>query len=178
MHVHVATYDTSSDLEALEFALDVASVTSGSLTVVHVLRPPDDAEYSERDTPTGDSGTAPPGTVDSDVEAPDSGPSDQSGATEDSGSSLQLVSGRDRAAVAASERILADAEQRAAEVGIPVETELLFGDPVEAIVSFATTDGASLIVVERADRSRRSDARGMADEIMRRASMPVVVVPA
>lgn len=171
MHIHVATYDTRSDLEALEFGLDVASVTGGDITVVHVLRPPDDADHPVRDDPARD-----PATAERDAGASPGQP-DDSGGTEEPGSGLQMVSGRDRAAVDASERILADAEQRASQDGMRVETELLFGEPVEAIVSFATADEASLVVVERPRTSVRTDAREIADEIMRRAPMPIVVVP-
>ncbi|WP_276261532.1 universal stress protein [Haloglomus litoreum] len=173
MHIHVATYDSSSDLEGLEFALDVASVTGGDLRVVHVLRPPDDADTTGRDAPARDSDPAAP-----EAGPPDTSRPNQAGATDDSGSGLRMVPARDRDAVAASERILSDASRLATDSGIPVETELLFGDPVEAIVSFATADEASLIVVERPRASRRDDARGIADEVMRRAPMPVVVVPA
>lgn len=168
MYIHVATYDDSSDLRALEFALDIASATGGDIKVVHVLRPPDDADAGGRDVP--------PRGPDSGAPEPDSPPPDPSGGTE-GGSELQMVSDRDRTVVAASDRILAEARRRTTGTGIAVETELLFGDPEAAIVSYATADGAGLIVLERPSGSERDDAREIADAILRRAPMPVVVVP-
>jgi len=81
-------------------------------------------------------------------------------------------------AEARGEDVLADAADRAAETGLTVETELLYGDPVETVASFATGEGYDGAFVghrglsEREERLLGSVAKGLVE----RADLPVTVV--
>ena len=79
------------------------------------------------------------------------------------------------------EDILADAEARVSEAGLRVETELLYGDPVDSIAEYAETggvDGVDGVVVghrglsSQVERMVGSVAKGLVEN----AAVPVTVV--
>jgi nucleotide-binding universal stress UspA family protein len=75
--------------------------------------------------------------------------------------------------------ILEDAADLAADRGVTVETDLLYGDALEVISDFAVDEGYDQVVVghrglsERAERVVGSLAKGLVS----RARVPVTVVP-
>lgn len=152
MDIHVATVDPDSTLAALDYAVDMADVTSGEITVVHVVSPP------EREV----------------IDAEDSW-------TEDTRSERlvqQSVTGSDLTAVEGASRTLERAAAHADELGLEVDSELLFGDPLTAIPSFADAAGASIVVVERPTSEwADGDPRRFVDALVDRSPVPVVIVP-
>lgn len=76
------------------------------------------------------------------------------------------------------EEILAAAEARAAESGVPVETVLLWGDPGETIPTYAADNGADGIVVGHRGLSRRVEGMvgSVAKRVVQNATLPVTVV--
>ncbi|WP_436928373.1 universal stress protein [Halosimplex halobium] len=76
------------------------------------------------------------------------------------------------------ERLLDDAVERAADSGLDIDAELLYGDPVATIPDFATAEGHDGVFVghrglsEAQERVLGSVAKG----IVERSSLPVTVV--
>ena len=74
--------------------------------------------------------------------------------------------------------MLDDAQAVAADRGIELATELLYGDPVEQLSDFASTEGLDAIFVghrghsEHAERFLGSVAKGLVE----RSDVPVTVV--
>jgi nucleotide-binding universal stress UspA family protein len=77
-----------------------------------------------------------------------------------------------------AERVLDEAEERVREAGISVESALLYGDPVETIPAYATTEGIDLIVVgHRGLTQRVEDLVGsVAEGLVQHSPIPVAVV--
>ncbi|ELZ27842.1 UspA domain-containing protein [Halosimplex carlsbadense 2-9-1] len=76
------------------------------------------------------------------------------------------------------ERLLDDAVERAADAGLDIDGEVLYGDPVRTIPDFATREGYDGVFVghrglsEAQERVLGSVAKG----IVERSSLPVTVV--
>lgn len=146
MEIHVATFDAGSELAAFEYATDLAAVTGGELTAVHVVAPPGPTDPTR-------GGAVPEGTV------------------------SRVATESDLAAVRAGERTLERAAAQGTELGYDVRTELLYGDPSASLVRFVEDAGASILVVERPTDEQGGD-RSATEELVERAPVPVIVVPA
>lgn len=148
MKFAVATDGSDASDRALEHAVELAADSDWSLTLVHAVNPN-----------VYDIGGVDPGGNRSDAEG------------------RLILEGVDDAEQR-GERILERAEKRAAEAGVDVDTELLYGHPVEAVSSFATTEGYDGIFVghrglsEKHERVLGSVAKGLIE----RSSLPVTVV--
>lgn len=76
------------------------------------------------------------------------------------------------------ENILADAEERVSETDLRVETELVYGDPVDSLAAYAEAEGVDGIVVghrglsSQVERMVGSVAKGLVEN----ATVPVTVV--
>jgi nucleotide-binding universal stress UspA family protein len=76
------------------------------------------------------------------------------------------------------EDILADAAERVSEAGLSVETELVYGDPVDSLAAYAEAEGVDGIVVghrglsSQVERMVGSVAKGLVEN----ATVPVTVV--
>ena len=76
------------------------------------------------------------------------------------------------------EDVLADARETAAAAGLSVETELLYGDPVDSVAEYAESEGVDGIVVGhrglsgQVERMVGSVAKGLVEH----ATVPVTVV--
>ncbi|MFB6151073.1 MAG: universal stress protein [Haloarculaceae archaeon] len=145
----VVAVDGSEESDrALDHAVEMTAATAGTLTAVHSVDP------SVYDTGGSDPVVSPGDAEDRLV--------------------VESVEDAERRA----ERLLDDAAERAAEAGVDVETEILYGDPVEAIPSFATTEGYDGVFVghrglsEKHERVLGSVAKG----VVERSSVPVTVV--
>jgi nucleotide-binding universal stress UspA family protein len=172
MHIHVATFESDTTLAGLDYALDIAGVSDASITTVYVVGPPTprmpgmDDPADEWAAPA-DSSSEEPGGM-----APTAGAGEEGG-----GQGLHLTTDTDWSVVTEGERVLERARERAAAAGVDIRTELLYGNPSRAVVTFAESDGASLVIVERPKEEpdhASSPARRVADD----AHTPVVVVPA
>ena len=77
------------------------------------------------------------------------------------------------------EDILEDAADLAADHGVSVGTELLYGDPLEVVHDHAVREGYDHIVVGHRGLSERAEAvaGSVAKGIVARTSLPVTVVP-
>ncbi|ELZ58213.1 MULTISPECIES: universal stress protein [unclassified Haloferax] len=77
-----------------------------------------------------------------------------------------------------AERVLNAAAERAADAGVDAATELLYGDPVEAIPAYADEADADGIFVGHRGLSKRYEGLvgSVAKELVERASCPVTVV--
>jgi nucleotide-binding universal stress UspA family protein len=148
MHLVVAVDGSPEAEEALAHATDIADATDGRITAVHAVDP---------SIPSGDD-TDPFG-----------------GASE-----------RDRRLIVES---VETAEERgldvldaigdvAANLGHEIDTELVYGDPVEAITDYADTVGADAIYVGHRGLSERRETMvgSVAKQFVERAERPVTVV--
>ncbi|KAB1192516.1 universal stress protein [Haloferax sp. MBLA0076] len=81
-------------------------------------------------------------------------------------------------AEARGERILEEALEHVTEAGVEATTELLYGDPVEALPAYADDVGADGLFVGHRGISKRYEGLvgSVAKEIVERASCPVTVV--
>lgn len=81
-------------------------------------------------------------------------------------------------AEARGERILENAAALAEELGATVETELLHGDPVDAIASYAAESEADGVVVGHRGLTRRAEEHlgSVAKSLVERSPVPVTVV--
>jgi nucleotide-binding universal stress UspA family protein len=144
----VATDGSRHGDAVLEHALEVAAAADADLTVAHVVRP----AVSEA-----------PGTE----SVEDVGDAEES-----------LIRESEADAERRGERILREARDFAAASDVTVGTELLYGDPVEAVAEFAADEGYDGVFVghrglsERAERVLGSVAKGLVE----RSSVPVTVV--
>jgi nucleotide-binding universal stress UspA family protein len=146
---YVVAVDGSEDGDrALERAVELADAVGGSLTVVHAVDP---------DVYTDSS----PGPVLSRSEA-------------ERGLVVEAVADAEERA----QRIVEEAAGRAAEAGVPVETELLYGDPREAVPRFAEEEGYDGVFVGHRGLSDREEELlgSVAKGIVERATVPVTVV--
>lgn len=81
-------------------------------------------------------------------------------------------------AEARGEHVLEEARAQATEAGVESATELLYGNPVDALTSYADDIGADGIFVGHRGVSKRYEglAGSVAKELVERATCPVTVV--
>lgn len=147
----VVAVDGSGESDrALDHAAEMANATDASLTVVHSVDP-DVYDTGGQDPVAGLSDAEPRLVVESVEDAEQRG-----------------------------ERILEDATERIAETApdVPVETDILYGDPVETVPEFATTGGYDGIFVGHRGLSEPHERvlGSVAKAIVERSSLPVTVV--
>lgn len=143
-----ATDGSDSSERAVDHAIELALAADASLTLVHAVEP---SVYSE-------GGVQPPeGFSDAD---------------------RRLVAEDVDDAGERGERILENARDRAADRGVTVDTELLYGDPEKEIPAFADADGFDGIFVGHRGLSGRAEEvmGSVAKGIVGRAPVPVTVV--
>lgn len=133
---------------ALQYAADIAAVAGGSITVAHAVHP---AVYDE--------GGSEPITTLSDAEQ-------------------RLILENVEDAEQRGIDVLDDALDRVEDVGVDVEGELLYGDPVTEIADFAEAEGFDGIYVGHRGRTGRAELLlgSVAKAIVERATVPVTVV--
>lgn len=148
MRFVVAVDGSEAGDRALDHAVEMTLAVDGDLTVVHAVDP--DVYDTGGPDPEGDRSATERRLVVEDVED-----AEERGA-----------------------RILDDAADRAAEAGLDVDTELLYGAPVETIPSFATAEGYDGIFVGHRGLSEREQRvlGSVAKTVVERASLPVTVV--
>ncbi|AXG07917.1 universal stress protein [Haloplanus rubicundus] len=148
MNILVAVDGSDESTAALERALDVADAMGGSVTVAYAVDP---------------------SVYDLGGPAPVSGLSDA-----DRRLIMESVEDTERRGI----DVLDDAAAFAADRGQPVETELLYGDPVRAITAFAESEGFDAIYVGHRGRSERTErlVGSVAKGIVERTSITVTVV--
>lgn len=145
----VVAADGSEESErALLHAIDLATATDGALTVVYAADPEIQTE--------GSSG-------------PFKGLGDAEG---------RLLTEPIEDAEERGQRILDNAAEIAGEEGIEVETELLYGDPVEALADYLESESADgLILGHRGLSPRLEEQMGsVAKAMLERSPVPVTVV--
>ncbi|WP_435320684.1 universal stress protein [Haloarchaeobius sp. TZWSO28] len=148
MRFLVAMDGSDAAENALTYAAEIGTAMDGSITVVHAVNP---AVYD-----TG--GNEPISTL--------------------SDANRRLIIERIEAAEDRGQQYLSRATQLAEELGASIETELVYGDPVEAITDFAETANYDAIFVGHRGRSGRTDLMlgSVAKQIVERATVPVTVV--
>lgn len=144
----VATDGSDAADNALEYALRLAEATGVDLTVVHAVQPDVYAETASEPV-AGLSEAERLFVVDSIEDAEQRG-----------------------------EDVLAEASELAAEHGVAVETELLYGDPVTRIAEYAGNGDFAGVVVGHRGLSERVEGMlgSVAKELASRSSVPVTVV--
>ncbi|MFB6143096.1 MAG: universal stress protein [Halorientalis sp.] len=149
MRLLVAIDGSTPSVNALTYALDLADATEGSVTAVHAVDP---AVYET----TG--------------EDPGGGPQERAD---------RIVVESETDAEERGERVLDDALARADAAGyeIPVETELLHGDPREVVPELASEGYDGLVVGHRGLSERQERVLGsVAKSFVERTRVPVTVV--
>jgi nucleotide-binding universal stress UspA family protein len=148
MQYLVAVDGSEPSTEALEYAIDLASRTGASLLVAYAVEPRVLVEG------TGD-------------EAPTNTEVGQRIYTED----IEVAESR-------GETVLEDARQRVENAGVPVETTLLYGDPVDSVAEYADSEGVDGIVVGHRGLSDRIEGMvgSVAKGLVGHATVPVTVV--
>lgn len=148
MRILVALDGSRESNLALTRAMEIADATDGSLTAVHAIDP---AVHDEG----GSEPITEPGDADDRL-------------------ILQSVDDAEDRGLA----ILEDAEERAAELGLSIETELLYGEPVRAITEYVESSAYDAVVVGHQGRSARAESMlgSVAKGIVERAPVPVTVV--
>jgi nucleotide-binding universal stress UspA family protein len=148
MEYLVAVDGSEPSTHALDHAIEFASRADAALRIAYAVEP--------RVLVDG-----------SDVETPTNAAVGQRIYTED----IEVAEAR-------GEEVLVDAETRVSEAGLPVVTELLYGDPVDSIAAYAETEGVDGIVVghrglsSQVERMVGSVAKGLVEN----ATVPVTVV--
>ena len=141
--------DGSAEAEAaLTYATDLADAVGGSITVAHVVDP---TIY-------------------------DTGGSEEIASLADAES--RLVVGSVDEAEDRGQDILDAAADFVAERGLDVDTELLYGTPVEALTDYAEQAGFDTIVLGHRGRTERAELMvgSTAKAVVERATVPVTVV--
>lgn len=148
MNILVAFDGSEAAEDALAYATDIADATDGSITVVHVVDP--DIFEAGRVQPIA-------GLSDADRRL--------------------LVESIEDAGERGLERV-DDARGLAEELGQDVETELLYGDPVENITDYAEEGDFDAVFVGHRGLSGHMDRLlgSVAKELVERATVPVTVV--
>jgi len=150
MNFVVATDGSTQSEAALRHALDLAAATGGSVRVVHVVSP----------TVQTEGGNDP-------VVAP-------------SNAADRLLMEDEGDAEARGERVLENAAGLAADrdVDVDVETDLLHGDPVDAVAEYAAEVDADGVVVGHRGLSERAEQHlgSVAKSLLGRSPVPVTVV--
>jgi nucleotide-binding universal stress UspA family protein len=149
MHLLVAVDGSEESTAALDHAIDLATATGGSLVAVHAVVTDVHAERQGTPVPR-----------------------------EEERSDEQLVEESMEEAEQRGEHVLADASERAADHGLTVETELLYGDPKTAIPEFAEETGADAIVVGHRSMPQEYEKvlGSVAKSLIEHAAVPVTVV--
>lgn len=148
MKLLVAADGSEESEDALAYAVDIADATDGSITLVHAVDP---AVFDE-------GGTEPTSSF------------------SDADRRLILESVED--AERRGRDVLDDAVDLAESLGADVESELVYGDPVEEIADYAESDGFDTVFVGHRGRSDRSAqiVGSVAKQLVERATVPVTVV--
>lgn len=148
MNFIVAVDGSESADRALDYALTMVAPLDATVTIVHSVEPHVVVE----------GGTEPVTGIG------------------DAGDRLTAESLED--AEARGEHVLEEALEHAAEAGVESTTELLYGDPVEALTTYADDVDADGIFVGHRGLSKRYEglAGSVAKELVERASCPVTVV--
>lgn len=149
MTLIVAVDGSEQARRALERAIAIADATGTDLEIVHAVDP---AVYDEGGgDPAGDRGDVEDRLLIEDVED-----------AEERG-----------------EEILEEAAAIAAEAGIDAGTELLYGDPPNAISEYAESTGAEAVFVGHRGLSERAERLlgSVAKDLVELAPVPVTVVP-
>lgn len=149
MRLLVAVDGSDPSETALDHALSIAAATGGSVTAVHAVDP---SVYAT----SGDD--------------PGGGPEERAGRF--------VVEGVDDAEER-GRRLLDEAVDAGDAADVPVETELLRGDPREVIPAMAVRDGFDeLVVGHRGLPDHRERVLGsVAKSFVERSDVPVTVVP-
>lgn len=148
MNFAVATDGSEQGEAAVEHAVRLAGATGGSVTIVHALAPSVSTEGGE----------------DPITDVPDAA---ERLVVEDPGDATER-----------GEHILENARRIAEDAGVDVRTELLEGEPVDAIRAFAESEGVDGIVVGHRGLSERyEDYLGsVAKSLVEHSPVPVTVV--
>jgi nucleotide-binding universal stress UspA family protein len=144
----VATDGSTQSEAAIEHAVALAEATDGSVTVVHAVTP------AVRTQGGSDPVVDPSNAAD------------------------RLLMEDESDAGARGERILENASTVAEDGGMTVETELLHGDAVDAIVEYATAVDADGVVVGHRVLTERAEEHlgSVAKSLVSRSPVPVTVV--
>ncbi|KAB1197335.1 MULTISPECIES: universal stress protein [Haloferax] len=148
MNFIVAVDGSESADRALEYALSMVEPLGATITIVHSVEPHVVVEGGEE---------------------PIAG-------VPTSGDHIVVESLED--AEARGEQVLEEARAQATEAGVDSTSELLYGNPVDALTSYATTTGADGVFVGHRGISKQYEglAGSVAKELVERASCPVTVV--
>jgi nucleotide-binding universal stress UspA family protein len=144
----VAVDGSEASDAALDHAIEIVSLLDGSLTVVHAVEPNVEVQGGS-------------GSIDGFAEAND-----------------RIVEEPIEDAEARGERVLEEAASLVRESDVPVETDLLYGDPLETVPEYAEKNGyAGIFVGHRGLSDRYEEMVGsVAKGLIERASVPVTVV--
>ena len=147
MQYLVAVDGSEPSTEALEHALEVAERTGASVVVAYAVEPRVLVEDSGEEAPTHA----------------------QVGE--------RIYTENIEVAEERGQDVLDDARELAAEAGVDVETEVLYGDPVDSIVEYAAESAIDGIVVGHRGLSARVEVVGsVAKGLVEKATVPVTVV--
>ena len=148
MEYLVAVDGSESSTNALEHAIEFATRADAALRIAYAVEPRVLVEGSDEEAPTN-------AAVGQRIYTEDIAVAERRG-----------------------EDTLADAEERVSEAGLAVETELVYGDPVDSLAAYAETKGVDGIVVghrglsSHVERMVGSVAKGLVEN----ATVPVTVV--
>ncbi|MFB6080278.1 MAG: universal stress protein [Haloferacaceae archaeon] len=147
-HFLVAVDGSPESETALAYAIDVADAMDGSITAVHAVDP--SVYEAGGDEPVS-------GLADADRRLV-----------------LESVEEAEERGVA----VLDDAAALAANLGLTVETELLYGDPVDRVAEYAEEEGFDAVFVGHRGRSARAERMlgSVATGLVERVTRPVTVV--
>lgn len=148
MQFVVATDETDPSDAALEHALDIATETDASLTAVYAVDP----EVTQQSAAEPIAGIA-------DAER-------------------RIVAEGESEVEQRGERVLTAAADRARDRGVEIQTALLYGDPVEAIATYAAENEVDGVFAgHREVAADRGDVMGsVAKGLVDRAPVPVTIV--
>jgi nucleotide-binding universal stress UspA family protein len=148
MRLLVAVDGSDESTAALAHAIDIATATDGAVTAAHAVDP---------------------SVYDLGGDEPASGLSDA-----DRRLIVKSVADTESRGL----DLLDDAAAFAADRGLEIATELLYGDPVRAITSFAESEGVDAICVGHRSRSERAErlVGSVAKGIVERTDRTVTVV--
>jgi len=148
MQYLVAVDGSESSTDALEYALDLVSRIDGSLIVAYAVEPRVLVEGTGEEAPTH-------------TEV------GQRIYTED----IEVAEER-------GEEVLEDARKRAEEMGVDIETMILYGDAVDTVTDYADSEGIDGIVVGHRGLSGRVEGMvgSVAKGLVSHATVPVTVV--
>lgn len=148
MHLVVAVDGSRESERALQHASDLVTAADGALTAVHAVDP------AVRNR---------------------GGKYPIAGLAEAEG---RLLTEPIQDAEARGQRVLANATEVAADEDVSLDTELLYGDPVEALTAYLDTETVDGVVVGHRGLSPRLEERmgSVAKALIERSPVPVTVV--